>query len=198
MTSKAAPQVLRAQVCLMPNYKRRQAGFTYLGLIILVTIIGLVAASALQVGAITQRRQAEQELLAIGGEYIAALKSYAAATPAGLSTLPVSLDDLLSDPRYPNIRRHLRRVFIDPLTGRNEWGLVQGTVGSGTGIVGIYSLSEARPVKVDNFDLMFAGFKDKKSYHDWVFTAQSPQDENSAPSPPASVPNGVPLGNIKK
>ena len=36
---------------------RRQAGFTYLGLIILVFIVGLVGAATLKVGALLQRAQ---------------------------------------------------------------------------------------------------------------------------------------------
>ena len=154
--------------------ERLEGGFTYLGLIILVTIIGLAAASTLRVGAIVQRRQAEQELLQIGNEYINALKGYAASTPAGKSTLPERLEDLVLDPRYPNKRRYLRRIYIDPLTGKNEWGLVHGTTPTGTGIIGIYSLSEAVPVKSDNFDPVFDGFKGKKSYAEWVFAYRPP------------------------
>jgi len=151
----------------------RQGGFTYLGLIIMVTVIGLAASAALLVGAINQKRQAEDELLQIGTEYITALKRYAAATPAGQSTLPNRLEDLLLDPRYPAVRRYLRRLYIDPLTGKNAWGVERGTVATGTGIIGIYSLSEAKPIKIDNFDPELSSFKGKKFYREWIFTAQA-------------------------
>jgi len=172
---------------------RRQGGFTYLGLIILVTIIGLVAASTLRVGAIAQRRQAEQELLDIGSEYIAALKSYAAVTPAGQSTLPDRLDDLLLDSRFLAKKRHLRRVYLDPITGKSEWGIVRGTLGAGSGILGIYSLAGGRPVKVDNFDTPFIDFKGKKSYAGWVFTAQPPEQPASAAAPEPMAPGTPPV-----
>ncbi|MEF9927501.1 MAG: type II secretion system protein, partial [Massilia sp.] len=100
----------------------RQAGFTYLGLIIFVTIIGLVGAATLKIGALLQRAAAEEELLDIGAAFSAALDSYAAATPQGASPYPPSLKELLKDPRVPGVRRHLRKIFVDPLTGKAEWG----------------------------------------------------------------------------
>ena len=158
-------------------------------MIILVTIIGLAATAALQVGAITQRRDAEQELLQIGREYYDGLVRYSNATPAGQPNLPATVQDLLVDPRFPDLRHHLRKLYIDPLTGNNEWGVVYGVNATGSGIVGFYSLSEARPIKLDNFDTIFAAFKNKTSYRDWVFTTQPPTlvDPN-APVPVAPTP----------
>lgn len=102
----------------------KQHGFTYLSLIILVAIIGLASAATIKLGVILQRSAAERELLAIGAEYADALESYAKATPPGQSPLPPSFKELLRDPRFPNVRRHLRRVYVDPLTGKAEWGIV--------------------------------------------------------------------------
>ncbi|GAB2873235.1 hypothetical protein GCM10027277_48150 [Pseudoduganella ginsengisoli] len=102
----------------------KQHGFTYLSLIILVAIIGLASAATIKLGSIMQRSAAERELLAIGAEYADALESYAKATPPGQSPLPPSFKELLRDNRFPNVRRHLRRVYVDPLTGNAEWGIV--------------------------------------------------------------------------
>lgn len=177
----------------------RQHGFTYLGLIVLVTIIGLAATAALQVGVIAQRRDAEQQLLQIGREYYEALVRYSNATPAGQSNLPPSVQDLLVDPRFPDLRHHLRKLYIDPMTGHHEWGQVLGVNASGSGIVGLYSLSEARPIKIDNFEPIFAAFKGKTSYRDWVFTAQPPIGaDRNAPSLEAPIfpaPKKRPLTN---
>jgi type II secretory pathway pseudopilin PulG len=170
---------------------RTQQGFTYLGLIILVTIIGLVAVSSLQVGAIVQRRQAEEELLAIGREYYDALNRYSEATPAGQSPYPGRLEDLLVDPRFPNIRHHLRRLYIDPITGNNEWGVVFGRTASGQGIIGIHSLSDAPTIKRDNFNAPFEYLKDKKIYSEWVFSAMVPLDAGST-APANADPAGAP------
>ncbi len=101
----------------------RQEGFTYLGLVIFVTIVGLVGAATLKVGSLLQRAAAEEELLEIGAAYSAALQSYAAATPRGQPTQPPNLEHLLRDPRFPGVRRHLRKIFVDPITGTTEWGV---------------------------------------------------------------------------
>jgi type II secretory pathway pseudopilin PulG len=149
---------------------RRQAGFTYLGLIIFVAIIGLVGAATLKIGSLLQRAAAEEELLEIGAAFSAALDSYAAATPRGASPYPPSLAELLKDPRSPAMRRHLRKVYVDPLTGKAEWGIVY--LGGGeTGIVAFHSLSNARPLKIANFDSRFKGLDNKEEISEWRFGA---------------------------
>jgi type II secretory pathway pseudopilin PulG len=145
----------------------RQSGFTYLGLIILVAIIGIASVATLQVGSALQRRAAEEELLEIGAELRSALISYANATPIGQKRAPRSIQELLKDPRYPNIKRHLRKLHPDPLTGKDDWGIVEAIDGSG--IVGFYSLVAAKPIKIDNFDPLFQEFAGKSSYQEWRF-----------------------------
>jgi type II secretory pathway pseudopilin PulG len=149
--------------------RRREGGFTYLGLIIFVTIIGLVGAATLKVESLLRRAAAEEELLEIGAAFSAALQSYAAATPQGQPTQPATLNDLLKDPRFPGVRRHLRKIFVDPLTGKAEWGVVY--VGDRAGVLAVYSLSEAKPLKIANFDIRFQNFGNKEHISDWKFTA---------------------------
>jgi type II secretory pathway pseudopilin PulG len=178
----------------------RQAGFTYLGLIIFVTIIGLVGAATLKIGALLQRAAAEEELLDIGAAFSAALDSYAAATPQGASPYPPSLKELLKDPRVPGVRRHLRKIFVDPLTGKAEWGVVY--LGEGTtGVVAVHSLSTAKPLKVANFDSRFSGLDNADTISAWRFKARDPalgqapgQTQLGAPAPPAAqpMPPGLP------
>lgn len=176
----------------------RQAGFTYLGLIIFVTIIGLVGAATLKIGALLQRAAAEEELLDIGAAFSAALDSYAAATPQGASPYPPSLKELLKDPRVPGVRRHLRKIFVDPLTGKAEWGVVY--LGDGTtGVVAVHSLSTAKPLKVANFDSRFAGLDNADTISAWRFKARDPalgqgpgqpqpRPQPAAPAAPAAQP----------
>jgi type II secretory pathway pseudopilin PulG len=163
---------------LRSSFRSPQGGFTYLGLIILVTVIGMVGAATLKIGALMQRAQAEEDLLDIGAAFSAALQSYAAATPRGQPPQPPSLQELLKDPRTPALRRHLRKIFVDPATGSTEWGLVylageKGAAGAGGsgGVVAVYSLSQAKPLKIGNFDARFVGFEGKQHLSDWKFTA---------------------------
>jgi type II secretory pathway pseudopilin PulG len=184
---------------------RREAGFTYVGMIVLVTIIGLVGAATLKADALLRRAAAEQDLLEIGAAFSAALKSYADATPRGQPNYPPTLQELLKDPRFPGVRRHLRRIFVDPVTGKAEWGIVHAA--DQKGVLAVYSLSKARPLKVANFDARFPNFENKEHLSDWKFAAvgqaigqpgqngaQGVPDKPAPPSPPSSPPSLFPPG----
>jgi len=147
--------------------RRSEEGFTYLGLMIVLAVIGVAAAGTLQMGAVMQRHAAEEELLAIGLDFRVALKSYAHATPGGAPAAPRSLQELVRDPRYPNPRRYLRRIPADPVTGKMTWGVILGP--DGQSIVGIHSLSTDKPIKIAHFPLIFQDFEAKASYADWIF-----------------------------
>ncbi len=171
--------------------RARCGGFTYLGTIILVAIIGLVGAASLKVGSLLQRAAAEEELLDIGAAFTDALRSYAAATPQGQPQQPNTLDDLLKDPRFPNPRRHLRKIFVDPITGKAEWGVMY--LGDKVGVLGVYSLSDSRPLKVANFDARFLNMENKEKLSDWKFTMSSQSlltpEALAVPPPPAAPPS---------
>lgn len=175
---------------------RSQAGFTYVGLVVFVAMLGLVGAATLKVDGLLRRAAAEQELLEIGATFSAALRSYAAATPRGSTPVPPTLQDLLKDPRFPGTRRHLRKIFVDPVTGRAEWGVLYQ--GDKVGVLAVYSLSRARPLKVANFDERFQHFENKEHLSEWKFTASGtgvavapavPQ----APLPGTFVPQPLPM-----
>lgn len=151
----------------MRHTTHRQRGFTYLGLIILVAILGMVGAAGLKLGSLLQRQAAEQALLDIGAQFSDALYSYAAATPPGQPQQPPTLEALLRDPRVPQLRRHLRRRFVDPITGRADWGLVYQP--GSNGIIGVHSLSVDKPLKVGNFETRFADLEGKEKLSEWVF-----------------------------
>lgn len=176
MTSRAARQVKRATENPSPNFEPcypprtpEQQGFTYIGLLITVAILAVASAASVQLGSLLQRRAEEEELLAIGMEFRMALISYGNATPPGQSRSPSTLQDLLKDPRTPHPRRHLRKIYADPITGKEEWGVVQAIDGS-NGIAGIYSLADDRPIKIGNFANPFLDFENRKSYREWKFT----------------------------
>ncbi|HEX8403570.1 MAG TPA: type II secretion system protein [Duganella sp.] len=174
--------------------KRRSGGFTYLSLIILVAIIGLVSASTLKLGAVLQRSRAEQQLLDIGAAFSDALQSYADATPNGFPPQPPSLKELLKDPRFPGVRRHLRKLFVDPMTGSAEWGVVY--MGDKRGVLAVYSLSDAKPVKIGNFPARFEGLAGKQKISEWRFAATGKVIPGAGagagmpPGPPAPQPSG--------
>jgi len=119
--------------------RTRGAGFTYIGLLLLLAVLSLASLLTAEVAQVATRRAQERELDGIGREFADALRAYDRATPAGASARPQRLEDLLKDPRVFATRRFLRRVYVDPLTGRAEWGTV---VAAGGGIVAVYSLAK--------------------------------------------------------
>lgn len=167
-----------------------EAGFTYIAVLILLAVIALIAIGGLQVGAVMQRRAAEESLLDIGHAFRAALTSYAMATPAGLPTTPATLDDLVRDPRYPKPKRHLRRVYADPMTGSRVWGLLKTP--DGAGIMGVFSLSTGHPIKIGNFLPADQAFQNKKSYSEWVFVPAPTVRRQPVPvAAPTSSPTAI-------
>jgi len=141
-------------------------GFTYVGLMIVIAIMGVTLAAAGEVWLTGQRREKERELLFVGEQFRLALDGYYERTPGQGLRYPAKLEDLLKDPRYPATQRYLRRIYRDPVTGGEEWGLVKGPNGE---ILGVHSLSEAVPLKQGNFSLVDRGFEGKTKYADWVF-----------------------------
>lgn len=144
-----------------------QRGFTYVALLIVVAVMGTALAATGEVWFTAQRREKERELLFVGGEFRRAIARYAEQDPGGAGRYPRRLEELLQDPRVPGVRRHLRRLYADPITGQAEWGLLKGDSGE---IYGVYSLSAERPLKTANFDRDDGRFEGRKTYSDWVFT----------------------------
>lgn len=138
----------------MPTGEQGQKGFTYIGILIAVAFFGLASVGSARLLAATERVEREAELLFIGHQFRQAIKSYVQTGPRA-GQYPATLEDLLLDRRYPTTRRHLRRLFVDPITGKADWGLVLAPEG---GIMGVHSLSEREPLKRANFDLEDAEF----------------------------------------
>lgn len=148
-----------------------QRGFSYLWVLLLVALLSLGALRGAELAATASQRERETELLFVGYQFREAIGSYVRASGGnGINAYPASLDDLIEDKRFPSIRRHLRKVFVDPVTGEPEWGLL--TVGGR--ITGVYSQATSRPLKQGGFDPEEAGFANAKQYKDWVFAYQAP------------------------
>lgn len=143
-----------------------QAGFTYLGVVFLVALMGLALASVGTIASVARQREKEKELLFVGGQFRRAIQLYYERTPGAAKQYPKSLDVLLLDARFPAAQRYLRKIYPDPITGKAEWGLVEGPGGS---VMGVYSLSDAKPLKTANFSEPDQEFEGKPAYSDWKF-----------------------------
>ena len=157
---------------------QRQSGMIYIVLLLAVALIGGASAVSLHVAHTTQARSNEEALIAIGLEFRRALQRYAEATPMGFPTSPESLQELLRDPRSPGMRRHLRRIYPDPMTGKPSWGLLRGP---DQRIVGIHSLSDTTTYKRENFPVELESLRGLERHREWVFSVSSPPE--AAPKP---------------
>lgn len=155
----------------------RQAGFTLMGVLFLVAVLGVGLAALGTVWTSASQREKEAELLFIGGQYRRAIQSYYLATPGADKRYPPNLADLTEDHRFPNVVRHLRKLYPDPITGSPEWGVVRRE----GGIAGVYSLSKAEPHKRANFSKDNAAFENAARYADWIFTPPTSPQESPLP-----------------
>lgn len=149
-----------------PWHPRRESGFTYIVLLAIVAAMGFALATAGEVWHMALKREKEQELLFIGNQFRRAFNLYNLHTPGNAKRYPLSLEELLKDPRYPGVQRYLRKIYTDPITGSTQWGLIKGPSGE---IFGVHSLSEDEPVKKSGFSLVDARFEGRTKYSDWVF-----------------------------
>src|SRR5882757_5056237 len=166
------------------------AGFTYIGLLIAVVILGVALSAVGTVWRMQMQREREQELLYIGRDFRAAIAAYTRANAGGGRQFPQDINDLLEDKRWPEPRHYLRRFYADPMTGAQDWTILQadslGFAGF-TGIVGIASSSNAVPLKKDGFLTGEEAFKDAAGYSDWkfVYVPRMPRRRHT-PVPPAA------------
>lgn len=141
-------------------------GFTYLGLLYIITIMGITLAMASTLWSFAQQREKERELLFIGHQFRRAIGLYYERTPGAEKKYPNQLQDLLLDNRYVTTQRYLRQIYRDPITGVSDWGLVPAPSG---GIMGVYSKSEANPIKTENFKVEDSVLEGAKKYSEWKF-----------------------------
>lgn len=167
--------------CGAKGTKKKEAGFTYLGVIFLVAIMGTLLAAAGTMWSVAKQREQERQLLFVGEQFRRAIKLYYERTPGPIKEYPKSLDALLKDARYAGSQRYLRKLYADPITGKAEWGLVQGP---GGGVIGVHSLSDQKPMKTANFSEANQAFEGMMVYSDWKFVYLPPQSTIPASANP--------------
>lgn len=141
-----------------------------------IAISGIALAAAGLVWHTEVKREKERQLLFVGEEFRQAIVSYYDNSPQGARQFPLKLEDLLRDQRFPVIKRHLRRIYQDPMTGTRDWGLMR----EGGRIVGIYSQSQAVPLKTAGFSEEQEAFAKAESYRDWQFVYVASTGKESA------------------
>jgi type II secretory pathway pseudopilin PulG len=161
-----------------------QRGFTYLGLLLIVVILGLMLTAVGRVWSFTEQREREIQLLFVGDQFRLAIASYYQHT----HSYPQSLQQLLGDPDSTLPRRYLRRLYFDPMTGNPDWDLIPAP---GGGVMGVASKSSLAPIKHAGFAPVEANFADASCYCSWQFVFVPRHSYLKSGGPPAAAPDAA-------
>jgi type II secretory pathway pseudopilin PulG len=176
---------------LLASLRRHETGFSYLMVMIAITLMGLAMTTAARQWKTMVQRELETDLLAKGIEIQTALALYSASTKAGRvvpgEVYPQTLAELTRPPKP-----FLRKVYLDPV-GRGEWELLRAPKG---GIMGVRSKSRQKPIKQGNFPLAVRHFEGKPTHYDWVFQYPNPSMVQTA-GPVAGPPPVPPQPTIR-
>ncbi len=155
-------------------------GFTYLAVLVMVVIMGIMLAAAGRSWQQVMQREREKELLFRGSQLREAISRWQTPQPGQQPPTQLNdLKDLLKDPRSAGTVRYLRRPYLDPMTPGKEFVPIKDPL---KGIIGVHSASEEKPLKIA-FPEAFKEFKDKAKYSQWEFRYQP----NLVVTPPVFV-----------
>lgn len=118
----------------MVRRTHREWGFTYLWVLFLVALMGIALEGVGSTWYEDARRRRDRELQWVGEQYVRAIGSYFESAPGGRKRYPASLDELVQDSRFVYVRRHIRRLYVNPMTDQMDWQLVRGPGGGIRGV----------------------------------------------------------------
>ncbi len=133
---------------------------------VLMAVSGIAMMSASKYWRTVVQRDREAELLFRGDQIRCAIESYYKNAEGKKKEYPARLKDLLKDSRFPNIRRHLRHIYRDPMTEDGNWGIIYG---KGRRVKGVFSKHTGIPIKTGNFPEKYQVFEKAETYSDWKF-----------------------------
>lgn len=154
------------------DMKARQAGFTYVAMLLALAVFGVGLAAIGESWSAASQREREEELIQIGSAYVRAIGSYYERSPGTPKSYSQRLEDLLEDRRFAGVERHLRKVYRDPFTNSEQWGLVRAPDG---GIIGVFSQSDKDTLRRQPLVLPNAVVVTGAHYSDWKFVYKPKQ-----------------------
>ena len=143
-------------------------GFAYVGVLVLVALLGTGLAAIGPLWAQEAQREREDDLLRTGQLYAEAIARYRTLSPGSAKRYPMQLEDLLMDMRFVGTVRHLRVLYPDPMTRQKPWRLIRAPDG---GIMGVASQSNDMPLRRTAITLGTVNLAAAQRYTDWHFVA---------------------------
>ncbi len=166
---------------------RRQQGMALMWVMFVLFFMVLLVGTAIEGWSNTAQRAREQQLLWTGNEFRNAIRNYYELSPGGNKQFPQKLDDLLEDKRFVTLQRHLRKLYLDPMTDKPDWNVITDTNGR---IVGVASRSERKPLKSAGFAERDKEFRNKQHYNEWQFVYTPNSVVPGTPGTPQTPPPG--------
>jgi len=161
-----------------------QRGSALVLVLLAVVVLGLGLGIAGSSWSTIVQRSKEQELFWRGDQIRKGIESFYTVKQGGTVGLyPNSLEELVEDPRSTSAMRHLRKVYLDPITGE-DFVLIK----EGGRIKGVKSSSTRTPFRQEGFPEEYAAFEGATSYDQWEFVYQPPKaktNPNSTGTAPA-------------
>ena len=162
-----------------------QNGAILLMVLVSITLLGLMAGIAGSSWKTIVQQAKEVDLLWKGNQIRRAIGSYyntSLSQSSAPKVFPSELKHLTQDPRSLEVMRHLRRLYVDPMTGE-DWETIKGPSGQ---IIGVRSKSNKVPFKQNNFLQENKSFAGQQSYHGWLFIYQPEKKTTAESSLPAN------------
>ena len=157
-----------------------QVGFSYVAVLFLVLVMALGLGMASQPIATGIQREREAELLFVGQQYRQAIASYYRSAPDGVAVLPMTLEELMLDKRFVSPKRHIRKLYADPMTNSMQWGELRNAQNQ---LTGVYSLASGVPLNSLAAASLAVESAYAGSYADWKFVYIPGQQGLSAAEP---------------
>ena len=157
--------------------RRRQRGFTWLLLLFGLALGSAALARAAELWQARLQRDLERELIFRGSEIERAIAAFRTRTaPDGTRRCPKTWQELVEDRRGEPALHHLRRIYLDPFTGRDDWLLERQADGGFCGVRSrsrrVAYLRETLPPTVR----VQAPAGRRATVGDWLFGEAAPED----------------------
>lgn len=119
------------------GFRKSESGFTFVEIVVVAAIMGILASAALPIARVSMKRQREAELRRTLREVRTAIdtfkdwadRNFIAQTELsfGSENYPSSLEQLVDGVTLANDasgrkKKFLRRIPVDPFTGSTDWG----------------------------------------------------------------------------
>lgn len=150
-----------------------EEGFTYIAMLVAVVVMGIALGITAEISSTIAKREREAELIFRGNAIKVAIGRYYNSSP-GVKRFPKKIEELVEDKRFPVAKRHIRRLYADPMmvgkpiVDKANWKLIR--MKNGASIIGVSSKSKEVALKTSGFPgILNEYLEGKERYSEWEF-----------------------------